>query len=370
MTSTIPKLAMASILLSVAACDYSGDFLFPGVTDVDDIWVMTGPDGDILEPTDIEAKCADLGITDVDGSGTIDCDDATAEEAQQVILDSVIYAEVGPARTTAYGGVTVDFEGTGEEICVWVDPELVFWSNAVADRPAEDAQKWTYPDNVFDDGDIDLFAGLSVYYTGSPGETIGDFKVAYEDSLGNEVPISLALCPNQPGLLDDFASGGRGAPDYCTLPPTDVGIGYTTLLRTWSTPLDDDRLSFGFLITRGSCDRLRDLANPGNTQVGDECVIQGEALTPDGAEAGPFFGFDEVNELGRIWDRSIELEGEYCDDVDGRIDRFCNREAEDHTEADTRCWTPGGPYDPLSSPNAENRCFCGDPKDTPSGGAI
>ena len=50
-------------------------------------------------------------------------------------------------------------------------------------RPVE---QYLYPDNVFDDGDLDLFAGFSVYYSGSPGVEIGNFQILFEDALGNQ----------------------------------------------------------------------------------------------------------------------------------------------------------------------------------------
>ena len=71
--------------------------------------------------------------------------------------------------------MTFDFVGTGGEVCIWVDPEVAYWSQALSPQPSQIDRKWAFPDNTFDDGDIDLFAGQSVYYTGSPGETIGDF---------------------------------------------------------------------------------------------------------------------------------------------------------------------------------------------------
>ena len=37
-----------------------------------------------------------------------------------VISASTVYAEVGPATTTAYGGVTVDFVGTGGSVCICI----------------------------------------------------------------------------------------------------------------------------------------------------------------------------------------------------------------------------------------------------------
>lgn len=339
-------LLLAALL---SGCDYSGDFLFAGaVPGLSDIYVLTSEDGGPLVPVD---------ITSFDAVGP-----------------NTIYAEVGPATTTAYGGVTFDFIGTGGDVCIWVDPEVASWSPAVADKPVDSGKKWAYPDNVYDDGDLDLFAGLSVYYTGSPGESIGDFKVAYEDSLGNEIPISLAACPNTIGVIGDLASAGRGSPEYCGISATDIGISHTVLLRTWSTPLDDDRLSYGVFIANvplepgdegiDPCQRLRGTLNLGDLWT-DECLVQGEAMTPiqlkEDGEAPIYYGFDALNEAGRIWEGSIDFEAHFCSE--DNMARFCNDELDRLREDGREC-----EREVLTDP--ANRCYCGDINDTPSGGAF
>jgi hypothetical protein len=327
----------ASMFLSglLAGCDYEGDWLFPLTGEIDDVYILTGADGGPIVPADVE----------------------TPED----ILANTIYAEVGPSLTTEYGGVTVEFVGTGGPVCIWVDPETAYWNQAVSERADGDSLKWTFPDNVFDDGDIDLFAGLSVYYTGSPGETVGDFEVSYEDSLGNEIPISLAACPNTLGLDEDPAAAGRGAPEFCTIPQTDPGISYTVLLQTWSTPLDDDRLGYGFLLVNGDCEDLRSSGQSASS-LRDECLIQGESIVPQGTSYGPFYGFDELNNEGRVWERSIEFESTFCD-LSTRMRNFCNNELDILEERGEEC-------ERKEYPTQDNRCFCGDENDTPSGGAL
>lgn len=328
--STIGALA----LLALAGCDYSGDFLFPGVVEgLEDVRVLTDEDGGLIVPADIVSQ-----------------DDIRA---------NTIYAEVGPPATTAYGGVTFDFIGTGGDICIWVDPELASWNPAVSPRPSDVARKWSYPDNIFDDGDLDLFAGLSVYYTGSPGEEVGDFVVAYEDSLGNDIPISLAACPNQVGQAGDLVTAGRGSPEFCTIPTTDAGISYTVLLRTWATPLDDDRLAFGVVIANGGCDALRTAAGSGTIEQ-DECLIMGEALFPEPGEFGPYYGFDSI--ANRIWPGSMEFEGTFCD-PEARFSRFCTQELDAIEEAGGRC-------EREVIDNPDNKCFCGDINSMPDAGAF
>ena len=324
------------LLLSLGGCDYSGDFLFADVTPVEDIWILTAEDGGLLVPADI------VSVED--------------------IAANTIYAEVGAPQTTASGGITADFVGTGGPVCIWLDPEVVFWNQAVAERLDEDTRRWSYPDNIYDDGDIELFAGLSVYYTGSPGDTIGDFVVAYEDSLGNEIPISLAACPNTTaGPIGDAASAGRGSPEFCTIQATDPGIGYTILLQTFSTPRDDSRLSFGLLLANGPCEDLRELVGA-SSEVADECLIQGEALMPTAEGIETYYSFDELNASGRIWGGSIDFETTFCD-PESRLDQFCEQELADRLEEGELC-------EVRESPDENSRCYCGDLNDTPSGGAI
>lgn len=325
--------------LVLTGCNSNGGFLFPGAP-IPDIYVLEGEDTPEIVPADIAS-----------------IDDIRA---------NTIYAEVGAPNIPGRGGVTFDLVGTGDEICIWMDPELAFWNEAVNQNPGPLDRKWAYPDNVFDDGDIDMFAGLSVYYTGSPGEVIGDFVVRYEDSLGQVVPVSLAACPNTFGVVGDPAAAGRGQPEFCTLPPTEVGVSYTVLLKTWSTPLDDDRLAFGLLVANGSCDDLREVANPNNVTVEtDECLIQGESLMPEGEDYGPFFGFDAA--AARQWPGSIDFENQFCkppsEDRDTFMSTFCKEELE-RLEAD------GLSCQRQTIENPDARCYCGDIQDTPDGGAL
>jgi len=335
-------------LLFTAGCDYSGDFLFAQpVEGLDDIWVLRDQNGDLIVPATV----------------------TTLDE----IREATIYAEVGAPQTTAGGGVTIDFLGTGGAVCIWIDPETVTWNQSVAAQPtSEFAQKFTYPDNVFDDGDLDVHAGRSVYYTGSPGETIGDFKVTYEDSLGNDVPIDLVSCPNTFDRFGLFSSAGRGFPEFCEIATTDPGVSYTALLEIFAAPLDDDRMSFGVIVTNGFCvgsDSLESVAFGGLTgsDLVDECLIQGESLIPEANEFGPHFGFDDA--AHRIWPSSMDFEAQFCIDAaaEGTAMRtFCNTEADVVQAAGKRCgWEDFDGTDPDLE-----RCYCGDTRDTPDGGSF
>lgn len=175
------------------------------------------------------------------------------------------------------GGATLTFKGTGDDVCIMSDPETVFWSSYVG-RPElnEDGEdpnfEKRYRDNLLDDGDIDVYAGLSSYYTGSPGIEIGDFKGFYTDSKGRQVELEYGLClRGGSGIADssfNTAQAGRGAPEWCTFSTAErEGVEYTAVLEAYSVPIDDGALAFSAFVLEGDCE-----------QVQDECAILGEAL--------------------------------------------------------------------------------------------
>jgi hypothetical protein len=288
------------LLLSAVACDYTGDWLFAGAVE--------------------------------DAPGVVHLGDVAPVEVTNIndIRAATIYGEVGPTGSVAMGGVTFTFVGNGGDVCVWVDPELAFWSQSVS--PLSPNEKWNYPDNVFDDGDIDLFAGFAVYYTGSPGETIGDFRIQYEDSLGNKVPVELNECTIAGSRESSGGHSGRGAPEFCTMSNTVPDVSYMVLMETFSTPLDDDRMGYGLLLANGNCDDVLGLSG-----MAQECVITGEAIDP---------------ETGDTWDGSVLFEETFCDAA-ATMPAFCENEA-----ATRDCTDP------------DQRCYCGDPTDVPTGGGL
>jgi hypothetical protein len=185
------------------------------------------------------------------------------------------YGQLGQAKDGKRGGATFTFTGTGDELCIVVDPETVFWSQSVAapDRP-EFNPVYGYPDFYNDDGDLDLFAGMSSYYTGSPGVEIGDFTGFYTDSKGELVEIEYGECfqtGSQTGM--DNAHAGRATTEYCTV-DTDqkAGVQYTVVLDTFSVPVDDGVLSFGVAVVNERCARIDK----------SECFVRGESLDEDG----------------------------------------------------------------------------------------
>ncbi len=318
------RLAVVAGLIGAAAgCDYSGDWLFAGA----------------VEGVPGVAHLGDVVPAVVESGDDLDA--------------AVIYGEVGPTGTAALGGVTLNFEGTGGSVCLWVDPEIVAWNQSV--DALSPTPKWSYPDNVEDDGDLDMSAGLSVYYSGSPGETVGDFAVKYEDSLGEDVYIELSEC-TMAGYRGGYASSGgahagRGMPEYCTLNATNPGVSYTVLLNAWSTPLDDDRLGYGVLVADGSCGNLS--RNVGRV---DECMIHGEAVQAVEGSTDIWYGRGEVPTRPDLtvdgiegYDGPVDVESAFCGAV--RMKDWCLTEAEQRD-----C--------------SVEPCLCGDPTDTPAGGSI
>jgi len=184
------------------------------------------------------------------------------------------FGQLASTDASFRGGATFTYEGTGGEVCVIVDPETVFWNHSVATSSPE--QNYRVPDQVSDDGDIDLFSGLSSYYTGSPGVEIGDFQGFYTDSQGREVAIEYGACFQAGGRIGfNTAHAGRATAEFCTV-NTDQreGIEYTAVLETWSVPYDDGAVSFASVVVEGSC---RDAAISAN-----ECTIKTEARDVDG----------------------------------------------------------------------------------------
>jgi len=347
-------------LLFLSACDLSGEFLFAGAVDgVPGVLIVEAPEGGTLHTPAL--------IEDYQG-----------------VRDNTIYFEVGPTGTASLGGATVDFVGTGGKVCVWVDPELVTWNQAIREGLDPFLRPFAYPDNVFDDGDIELTGGRSVFYTGSPGIEMGDFVLRYDDDLGNPVPVPFTECqPAGPEAVSAEHSG-RAMPEFCEFESTDIGVSYTVALTTWSTPLDDDRLSVGVILSQGDCADLLDFADdelgfaPGTPEPQNiECVIRGEGIEPSG-DAGPWYGADAVADLS--WENSVLFEDTFCG-ASGveRLDLFCENEAAgligetdesieamDEDELEQRAEDQNCAWQNLED---GERCFCGDPRDTPQQGA-
>ncbi len=205
--------------------------------------------------------------------GTIDCETFKLNPNADNNRDALpfFYGQLGRAPDLTKGGATFTFMGTGDDVCVILDPETVFWNQSIA--PASRTDQYAYPDYFDDDGDLDLYGGMSSYYTGSPGVEIGDFRGFYTDSKGELIEIQYGEC-NQTGYGGvDGAHAGRAKPEFCTI-DTDQqeGVEFTIVMETWAVPLDDGVLSFGVAVMNERCPRVDT----------SECFIRTESLDADG----------------------------------------------------------------------------------------
>lgn len=275
--------ASAIILSSLTGCDRNAKDLvpqpsdkFPGVIEIGELEVV---DTDTLnefigkQQGSLPYIVPNLDQTDSDGEelypGGQDLLDAHIAETGTL---PYFYGQLGQSVAGQTGGATFTFKGTGEEVCLIVDPETVFWSQSIA--PGSRVDQFAFPDFYNDDGDLDLFAGMSSYYTGSPGIEIGDFTGFYTDSKGEVVSIEYGECfqTGQQTGMDD-AHAGRGTVEYCSI-DTDQkeGVEYTVVLETFSVPLDDGVLSFGVAVVNQRCARIDT----------SECMVRGESFTENG----------------------------------------------------------------------------------------
>ncbi len=182
-------------------------------------------------------------------------------------------------------GATLTVSGTGGRVCVIVDPQSVFRDDL---QLAGDGEEYWNPfmdDFPHDDGDIDLQAGLAAFYTGTPGEELGDFFGSFPDSNGVDRAVDLNLC-----LMNDLhgiagGTAGRGTPEWCSF-ETQAGVDYRSVLRVFSGPVDDDELTYALQILDGDC--------PGNI---NECTLRGDYDYREGLEDIIPDGFATVEHL-------------------------------------------------------------------------
>jgi hypothetical protein len=263
-------------ITAIAACDRSGAYLVP-------------------QPTEGVEPVLELGELPV--LTEAEWDDASTR------YTVITYADIGAPLPGDASGATYTFLGTGDKICIVMDPESVFWNPSVATNGA--SETYSYPDNYLDDGDLDMSAGFSANYTGSPGIELGDFYGLYTDSLGNTVEIEYNLCENVDYYGDSPAYAGKAGTEYCEI-DTDgrEGIEYTVLLKTFSLPIDDSILSFATAVYDGSCRNI------------DECTLRYESRDV-------WVEGDTV--MGSMRDGFDELEQAYCDND---MFNYCNANPE------------------------------------------
>jgi hypothetical protein len=217
--------------------------------------------------------------------GVVDLGEITPVLESSFLADpsaNSFYHILGPAGIGARGGATATFKGTGGKVCIITDPESVYWTQAVAVEGAR--EDFIFGDNLADDGDVDLEAGLSAFYNGSPGIEMGDFEAVYEDSLGNEAYIEFNECT----ILDWYGNvgghDGRGAIEYCTIDTsTHPGKDYTVVLNAFSIPINDDLLSYAFAVIEleaADGEGLDDVTCQSHLTL-NECTLRNEVGTDE-----------------------------------------------------------------------------------------
>ncbi len=257
-------------LVLLAACDNSGKELlpqpnpdYPGVIEIGQLSVMSADDVGAIDP-DWCANQDDPGC---------------------------YFGQISSTDNVTKGGATFTFKGTGGRVCVMVDVETVSWNHYIG--AGATASDWSVADYPGDDGDMDMFGGLSAYYTGSPGIEIGDFTGLYTDSLGRELEIDYVECYNSSVYTGGEAHAGRGAPEYCTINTAGrEDIEFTIVLETFSVPRDDGLLSFMTAVVDSGCNSFNTSIPSSIGPTDDsaielsgvsECLVTGESIAADGS---------------------------------------------------------------------------------------
>lgn len=359
------KLLIVCSLLALSSCDRKGtDYLpqpvgdYPSVLDIGSLGIMTQAQFEEfrqmrhpgLTPEDEDATdegtpyvsplewCRDPANFDADGNPVC------------------YFGQVSGSVSGVRGGATYTFSvpraADGDEItevCVIVDAETVFWNQSIS--PTEREEDYAFPDFPNDDGDLDLFVGMTSYYTGSPGVELGDFKGFYTDSRGRQLEIEYGEC-QQTGAQRGFnnAHAGRASVEAC---PIAVGnrsdVPFTVVLDTFSVPLDDGVLSFGTLVVEGDCRGFV-----------DECTIRGESLVAEETGTEP-----DPGTLTSYTERTCtpQLEEAACLGVQRDFCCLHPSMCWDETAPDDACDLFFAEWDPNKDNRARER-YCGDVDDT------
>lgn len=250
--------------------------------------------------------------------------------------DKVIYSSLStPPDPSIIGGAVAEFRGTGGKVCVVVDPEAVSWQQDISLNSTNKDR--IYADRITDDADIDIAVGLSAYYTGSPGVSMGDFLATYTDEVGGVHELPFQEC--RPADTDYHA--GRGIAEYCTIDTAErEGVSYTIQLKNFAVPIDDSISSYAVGVFDGDCatvitDALLDSENPENNHCGiayglnPECGLEGEGLKEGD-------------------DSFLDLEAAYCSPRATDLRNYCEEHLDDENPPCTL-----GYFEDHPAPNSE-----------------
>ncbi len=241
---------MSLLLLTLLGCDHTGFAFRPNVSSAPSVSDL----GELI-PVDVTAWAA---------GGRVATD----------FPDGIKYSEIGAdANPGKHTGATAHFTGTGGSLCLVVDPEAVFWARSLA---SSGGGRYKYDDDYTDDGDVDMDAGLTAYYNGSPGVEMGNFAATYTDQTGASHAIDFNACIQSGYGGATNIHAGRATPEYCVVnTDQEAGIDFTIALNTFSLPINDSRLAYAVgvfdLGSATKCDSV--FAN----NVDPECLFTNEA---------------------------------------------------------------------------------------------
>ncbi len=195
-----------------------------------------------------------------------DVRDLDLSETPPSIDGGTYVGTLGPSDIGAgsYSGASFTITGTGERVCLIVDPQSVWRDDLYIDDSGSETDNPYMLDFPHDDGDLDLLAGLASYYTGTPGEEIGDFFGSFPDDNGVDRAVDLNLCLQQDYHGQVGGTAGRASPESCSF-ETEVGTAYRVVLQVFSVPQNDNELKYALEARSGDC-----------PVTVDECTLRGD----------------------------------------------------------------------------------------------
>jgi hypothetical protein len=201
----------------------------------------------------------------------IDLDDLPDDERPDVDTGTYL-GELGASYPGDgdISGATLSFEGTGDRVCVLIDPQSVLHDDRMIDPSGAEGPNPLMQDFPADDGDLDMLAGLASYYTGTPGAVMGDFVNEVVDDNGVARRVDLNLCLQRDDDGQPGGSAGRATPEACSFETLEA-VPYRIALYVFSVPVDDDRLKYALEVRAGEC-----------PAVIDECTLLGDRDNADG----------------------------------------------------------------------------------------
>jgi len=216
----------------------------------------------------------------VDDPPVVCAADDVADGRCDVFTGGLGPSDVGSGQLS---GATYTFNGTGGRVCVIVDPQSVWRDDKMLDDTGNETTNPLMQDFPYDDGDLDMLAGLASYYTGTPGELMGDFVNDFVDDNGVARRVDLNVCLQEDTFGQTGGTAGRATPEACSF-ETLANTPYRVALYAFSVPVDDNNLRYAFQVREGAC-----------PTVIDECTLRGDR--DRAAEGALPFDADNVEDM-------------------------------------------------------------------------